>query len=293
MSAGAGVASDGVAAAVVALPVGGVKKSYHELIVQRRGALMTIQFNRPAVRNALRRRTIYELFRALDAASADPEVNVIVLMGNAEAFTAGNDLSDVAAVQNKGLDALNVYFRASNYVMSLLVKRMLLCRKVLVALVQGVCVGMGVTLCALCDVVYATETAQFWTPFSKLGLCAELGSSWTLPHLLGRSKAAELLLFGTRMDAQMALQHGFVVAVLQEDQLQVQFWQRMEEHARLPAASLLATKRLLQHQWRPNVLAAFSEECKELASLRRRSTYLGELAAFAGRAKRSQLKSKL
>ncbi|KAH8394414.1 hypothetical protein KR222_004831, partial [Zaprionus bogoriensis] len=264
-------------------------KTFKELAITRRGRLLIIQFNRPTVQNALRRRTIYELMRALDMANADAGISVAVLTGDAIAFTAGNDFSDLTALLGKsGNEALDVHFRASNMVMNALVKKLTLNRKVLVALVQGNCVGLGVIICALCDIVYATESAQFWLPFSQLGLCAEGGASWTLPQALGRSKAAEMLLFGERLDAQAALRHGLVASLVQSSAVQ-EFWTRMEQHAKLPSASLMATKRLLLQPWREQLLDAVRKEGVHLDELRLGPTYRTQIMAFARRRNASKL----
>ncbi|EDW00417.1 enoyl-CoA delta isomerase 2 [Drosophila grimshawi] len=262
-------------------------KTFKELLITRRGQLLVVQINRPAVQNALRRRTINELLRALDIANADEGISVICLTGNATAFTSGNDLTELHNLQRKsGDDVLAAHLNSSNFVLKALVKKMLLNRKVVIALVQGNCVGMGVVIAALCDIIYATETAQFWLPFSQLGLCAEGGASWTLPHLLGRTKATELLLFGERLDAQSALRHGMVASLVLDEQ---EFWTRMEQHSQLPIVSLMATKRLLQQPWRQQVLDALDAECSQLNALRRGPIYRAQFLAFARRSKLSKL----
>ncbi|KAM8719493.1 hypothetical protein ACLKA7_012106 [Drosophila subpalustris] len=262
-------------------------KTFKELNITRRGHLLIIQFNRPEVQNALRRRTIYELLRALDIANSLSEISVIVLTGNEVAFTSGNDLSDLLALQRQNGDkALDVHFRASNFVLKALVKKILLNRKVLIALVQGNCVGLGVVIAALCDIIYVTESAQFWTPFSQLGLCVEGGASWMLPQILGRGKAAELLLFGERLDAQAALQHRMVASLVTNVP---EFYSRLEQHAKLPSASLMATKRLLLQPWRQQLLDALAEECSQLEKLRVGPTYRTQIMAFARRKKISKL----
>ncbi|KAH8283252.1 hypothetical protein KR044_006415 [Drosophila immigrans] len=263
-------------------------KTFKELLITRRGALLIIQFNRPEVQNALRRRTIYELLRALDLANADSEISVVVLTGNAIAFTAGNDLSDLLQLQSKsGDNALDVHFKASNFVMTSLAKKMLMNRKVLISLVQGNCIGLGVIIASLCDIIYATDSARFWTPFSQLGLCAEGGSSWMLPQILGRSKAAEMLLFGEHLDAQAALHHRMVAGLVSNVD---DFWQRMEQYSKLPTVSMMATKRLLWQPWRQQLLDALSAEGAELDKLRLGPTYRSQIMAFA---RRKKISSKL
>ncbi|XP_017851288.1 enoyl-CoA delta isomerase 2, mitochondrial [Drosophila busckii] len=260
---------------------------FKELLVSRRGRLFTIQFHRPAVQNALRRRTVFELLRALDIANYEPDVSVVVLTGDATAFTAGMDISEVQELQQKsGVEAVDVHFNASSLIVLSVVKKMLVNRKVLVALVQGNCVGIGVPLCALCDIVYATETANFWMPFTKLGICAESGASWTLPQLLGHSKASELLLFGERMDARTALQYGFVANIVSSA---TEFWARMEQHAQLPTAALLATKRLLQHSRREQLIDVVNLENIHVKQLRTTPYFRAQIMAFGKRKNQSKL----
>ncbi|KAG0720821.1 Enoyl-CoA delta isomerase 2, mitochondrial [Chionoecetes opilio] len=117
--------------------------------------------------------------------------------------------------------------------------------KPLVAVVNGPAVGMGVTMLAHYDVVYASDKATFHTPFVRLGLVAEGCSSYTFPLLMGMGKAAEVLLFGKKMTAREACDGGLVTEVLPHTGLH-QVWPRIQEYARLPPNTLRTVKEMMR-----------------------------------------------
>ncbi|XP_036339362.1 enoyl-CoA delta isomerase 2-like [Rhagoletis pomonella] len=266
--------------------------SYREISVQQRGdRISVITFNRPAVRNALTRRGYYELISALRDARLNDAITTIVLTGADGCFTAGNDLTQLSQYP----DAHN-YFRSSNYVLRMLVKQFIYCPKVLVALVDGACVGIGFVLAALCDVVYCTERAYFQAPFTQLGICPEGCATYLLPQLLGRVKASELLLFGTRLHAEEALNFNFVARIVPAAELERQLWPQLLEAARLPVESLRATKRLLGRAELEQLLLALEAECRVVEPLRFGETYQRAIKAFVKREEREEVvdnKSKL
>ncbi|EDW25882.1 GL14379 [Drosophila persimilis] len=235
-------------------------RQFRELTISRRGGLLVIQFQR------WQRRTIYELMRALDAANADGDISIVVLSGE---FAVGRegDCQPLALEQGPGREKRDevedrfIQQRAADFVMRSLAKKLLSCRKLLVAFVQGPCQGLGVTICCLCDLVYATEAAYFLLSLSHLHPCVEAGPSWSLPHI------EVLLRLGERADARSALGSGFVASLAAGAQ---HFWTRMDQHSRLPTASLLATKRHLLRPWREQLLAQLRKESTPLAAQRRR-----------------------
>lgn len=102
--------------------------------------------------------------------------------------------------------------------------------------------------------------AYFLTPFSRLGLSAEGGSSFTFPRVLGPSKAAEMLLLNHRMDAAEALRTGFVSEVFSVAALRTELWPRIERLPALAQGSVRGGKRLIRNIDRPALLAAVEDE---------------------------------
>ncbi|KAH8269847.1 enoyl-CoA delta isomerase 2 [Drosophila bipectinata] len=222
------------------------------------------------------RRTVYELMRALDLATKDEDIRIVVLCGNFSIDCGGDsyplELKQglVKRTRQRASEAIDhpdpveeqyIHEKAANFVMRSLAKKLLGYRKLLVAFVDGRCLGLGFSVSSLCDLVYATESATFHPAFSHLDSCAAVGPNWTLPHIRG------LLLLGEQADAGSARNSGLVAGVVKDPQ---EFWNRIEQYSHLPPSSLLATKKLMLRPWRDALLAELREESTPLASQRRR-----------------------
>jgi enoyl-CoA hydratase/carnithine racemase len=189
---------------------------------------------------------------AIRAADGDAGVRVMLVEGAGDAFTAGNDLQDfLAHAAQSGprpvLDFLQVFSHAA---------------KPIVAAVHGVAVGVGTTMLAHCDLVYAAEGARFSMPFVNLGLCPENASSFLLPSILGYQRAAELLMFGEPFDAAKAREVGLVNAVVPPAELGATAMAAAQKLAAKPPESLRLTKRLMRRAWMPEIEAALAAESK-------------------------------
>ena len=207
-----------------------------DIEVGRRGAILSIGFNRPEKKNALTAAMYSAMADALAAAGADSEVRVVLFHGSRAAFTAGNDLEDFSQRPPTGEDAPVFRFLMA-------VAR---ATKPLVAAVNGPAVGLGTTLLLHCDLVYAGEDARFSMPFTRLGLVPEFGSSYLLPLIAGYQRAAELLLLGEPFDARAAHEAGFVTRVVPADDALEAGWAGAEKLARLPARAIQLTRSLLK-----------------------------------------------
>lgn len=170
------------------------------------GAL-SITLNRPSKKNALRSQSYEELSRALDFASSCPNAVCVVITGNGDYFTAGADLQDNVLGQ----------FEPPCDVMALPVSRffksLIDCSIPVIACVQGPAVGVGVTMLLLCDAVYASASATFWTPFARSGLAPEFASALLFPAAMGNTTASEMILCSKKMCASDALTCRLVGAV--------------------------------------------------------------------------------
>ena len=225
------------------------------VLVERQGAIQRIQINRPEKKNALTAAMYTAFAEAILAAERDPGVRVMLIGGAGDAFTAGNDLQDFLAHAPRGgprpvLDFLQVFSHAA---------------KPIVAAVHGVAVGVGTTMLAHCDLVYAAEGTKFSMPFVNLGLCPENASSFLLPAILGFQRAAELLMFGEPFEAAKAREIGLVNAVVPLAELVATATGAAEKLAAKPPASLRLTKRLMRRAWMPEIEAALAEESEAFA----------------------------
>jgi enoyl-CoA hydratase/carnithine racemase len=199
------------------------------------GGVLTLTWNRPQRKNAFDERMWREGRDALRDAASDDRVRVVILTGAGEAFSAGQDLGQMAerppGDEGPGfpgfMDALCAF------------------DKPLLAAVNGVGVGIGLTMLLHCDVVWLAEPARLRAPFVPLGVVPEAASSYLLPLQLGHARAAELLYTAEWIDAPRAVALGIATRVLPRDELLPELRALAARIAAQPLGALRHTRRLL------------------------------------------------
>lgn len=170
-------------------------------LIERAGPTLTITLDEPRRRNPITPRIADEIRAALASAQTDDVVRAIVLTGSDGTFCSGGDLeamppsSSAAAAQR-----LDTY--------AALVRAMADSRHPLIAAVEGVAAGIGVSIATHCDVVIAADDAEFLLPFSRLGLFPDGGVLLGLTNRVGWSRARSLLLLGDPVSAREAVRLG-------------------------------------------------------------------------------------
>ncbi|MFM7669295.1 MAG: enoyl-CoA hydratase [Betaproteobacteria bacterium] len=220
-------------------------------------AIATIAFSRPDKKNAITAAMYQAAADALTEAESSDGVRVIVITGDGDAFTAGNDLEDFLRNPPQSDDT-----PVSRFMYALRVTS-----KPVVAAVPGIAVGIGTTLLMHCDLVYASERANFAMPFTRLGLCPEFASSVLLPRLVGYQRAAEKLLLGEPFDAQEAERMGLVNRVLPAEELMPFVHTQAKKLAALPKESLRITKQLMQADLQSAVSGAMQTEIQHFTRM--------------------------
>jgi enoyl-CoA hydratase/carnithine racemase len=213
-------------------------------------AVLTITFNRPAKKNAITAAMYQALADALHAGETDPAVRAMLIAGQPEIFTAGNDLEDFMKSPPHADDSPVFQF----------LQAISTAQKPIVAAVRGAAVGVGTTLLLHCDLVYAGRSAKFSLPFVQLGLCPEAASSLLLPQLIGYRQAAAKLLLGEPFGADEALAIGFVNQVLDDDALLDHAKAVAMKLAALPRTSVRTTKWLMKGDAGADVAARMQKE---------------------------------
>lgn len=206
------------------------------VLLERHDHILKITLNRPEKKNALLPEMYDALRQALQSADADDGIHVVYITGSGDSFTAGNDLNTFLNHPESNA--------AADFIMTIATTQ-----TPLVAAVNGMAVGVGVTMLLHCDLVYAAEAAAFNFAFIDLGIVPEAGASLLLPALVGQRRAAELLMLGGKFDAHTAQAAGIANDVLPADELQATAWRRAEQLAAKPPIALRQTKMLLK---RPN-----------------------------------------
>jgi enoyl-CoA hydratase len=169
------------------------------------GPVAIIQLNRPEVLNALNLQLIDELIAALDELEQDPQVRCVIITGNERAFAAGADIKEMAdatAVEMLLRDQFAKWDRIRRF------------KKPLIAAVSGYALGGGNELAMLCDMIVASETAQFGQPEINIGVMPGAGGTQRLTRAVGKAIAMEMVLTGRMLSAREALQHGLVNRVV-------------------------------------------------------------------------------
>ncbi len=178
--------------------------AYETIITSVDGQTGIIQLNRPQALNALSAQLQREGVEALLAFDADPQVRCIILTGSDKAFSAGADIKEMSNRSSaEMLDRFNTsLFSALRRV-----------RKPVIAAVSGYCFGGGCEVALACDMIVASETAQFGQPEIKIGVIPGGGGTQRWTRIVGKARALEIMLTGDPIPAAKALAWGIVNAV--------------------------------------------------------------------------------
>jgi enoyl-CoA hydratase/carnithine racemase len=200
-----------------------------------------LRLNRPAKLNAFTYPMLAEIRRAVDAAAADPRVVGLVITGNGRGFCAGLDAEALGATAARGAAGREP---AREGELPGLFSYLLQVPKPVIAAVNGVAAGGGLVLASMCDVRFASPGASFTAIFTKRGLVAEHGTTWTLPRLVGTGRALDLLWTSRRIDAAEAARIG-LVEYLADDVVDAASRYVAELASTVSPAALADTKRMV------------------------------------------------
>ena len=220
-------------------------------------AIATLAFSRPEKKNAITAAMYQAAAEALAEADASDAVRVIIITGDGDAFTAGNDLDDFLRTPPQGDDT-----PVSRFMHTLLATS-----TPVIAAVPGIAVGIGTTPLMHCDLVYASARAKFAMPFTQLGLCPEFASSVLLPRLAGYQRAAEKLLLGEAFDAAEAERMGLVNRVLPAEELMSFVHTQANKLVALPKESLRMTKQLMRADVQTAISSAMQTEMHHFSQM--------------------------
>jgi 2-(1,2-epoxy-1,2-dihydrophenyl)acetyl-CoA isomerase len=177
----------------------------------------TITLNRPQAMNSLDVATKVALRDAVLEAAEDQAVRCVVLTGSGRAFCVGQDLKEHVEILNSS--SSDELFRTVPEHYNPTVKALATMNKPVIAAVNGVAAGAGASLAFACDFRVLAESAGFNLAFTGVALSCDTGASWTLPRLVGRAKALELLYFPRTIPAQESLELGLATRVVDSDNL--------------------------------------------------------------------------
>jgi 2-(1,2-epoxy-1,2-dihydrophenyl)acetyl-CoA isomerase len=233
--------------------------------------VVTLTINRPETLNALGPALTEALLDALLDSGADPATRAIVLTGAGKAFSAGADISWFSEVLAGGpVHAQIEIGRSMEDVGDPLALAIATCPVPVVTAVNGLCVGGAVGLALAADVVLAARSAYFLVPqVAQLGAVPDLGATWLLPRLLGRSRALGLAILGERVDAAQAEQWGLIWRCVDDADLTAQAQAIARRLGRVPAA-VRDTRQLIDaaaaNQLASHLDAERAAQCRHVAT---------------------------
>lgn len=241
--------------------------------IERKDGVLTLTFARPDKKNALTNAMYGVLADSLIAAETDPSARVVVLRGEGDMFTSGNDVGEFAAI---AAGAVQGERHVSRFVRALAQAT-----RPLVAAAQGRAVGIGATMLLHCDFVVLADNAQLSTPFINLALVPEAASTLLMPMRIGYARAYEMFALGDAMSAQTALDLGVANRVVPLDKLHTEAAGIADRLARLPVGSLAATKKLMRNP--APLVAQIDAESQHFAARLKTAEAREAFTAFAER----------
>ena len=221
----------------------------HDVEISRSGGVQTLRLTRVAKKNALTVAMYNALADALNSGDSSDDVRVNVFLGSGGIFSAGNDIAEFLGHAKAGnTGGAERFIRTLPGV-----------KKPLLAAVDGPAVGIGTTMLFHCDLVYASPTSSFTTPFLDLGLVPEAASSLLMPERMGQARAFEMLILGETFSAERALEAGMINAVLPHADLEAKVLAIAQRLAAKAPEAVMISKRLMRNR-AAAVLAHTDEE---------------------------------
>src|SRR6202166_3882630 len=226
--------------------------SYETILFSVDGGIARLTLNRPDKLNSFNTQMHGEVQHAL-AALPSSDARVLVLTGAGRGFCAGQDLGDRAVAPGaQGVDlgeSIDLYYKP-------LVLALHTLPMPVIAAVNGVAAGAGANIALACDLVIAARSASFVQAFSKLGLLPDSGGTWTLPRLVGLSRALGLTLLGNKLPAEQAAAWGMIWQCVDDDQLIITVDALAQQLAGAPTPGLARTKAALRNSGQKSLAEA-------------------------------------
>lgn len=259
------------------------------VVIEHAGAVATLRLNRPDALNAFDRELAQRLDSSLRTVERDDSVRAIILTGAGRAFSAGQDINELARETGEhGPKAVGDQLRDRFNPIVLRIRTM---EKPVVAAINGVTTGAGLGFALAADYRVAAESASFVLAPMSVGLIPGVGSTALLPAIVGLGRASELALLGERIGAARALALGLVSQVVADEDLAAAAMAIAERFAALPTKTIGLTKRAFNRMLLPDftnhlyyeaalqeIAAGTADHAEGLAAIRekRKPVFTGE-----------------
>jgi 2-(1,2-epoxy-1,2-dihydrophenyl)acetyl-CoA isomerase len=224
------------------------------------GGIAHLTMTRADVANAVDLPTAREWVAAVERATQDPAVRVVLVSGDGARFCAGGDLAsmlaepDASAYVKELADTLDAAFQ-----------QLVAMEKPVVAAVHGAAAGAGLSLVLSSDLVVAARSTKFLTAYGSAGLTPDCGMSYLLPRAVGQQRALELLLTGRVLTADIARDWGLVTEVVEDGEHLTRATELAATLATGPTFALGQAKRLSRAAWTVTRAESGADECDTIS----------------------------
>lgn len=224
-------------------------------------ALLT--FNRPDHAHAMDKQMMYELMHAAILCDEDPSIRAVVATGSGRFFSAGGDLAAFGEAGDHAgalLKEMTTYFHSA-------VSRFGRMDPPIIAAVNGMAAGAGMSFVAACDMAIAGESARFTSAYTAASLTPDGSSTYFVPRLIGLRRAMELMLTNRRLTAEEALDWGLVNQVVPDDQLMDAAMELARSFATGATLAYGAVKRMLHESFAGTLETQMELEARTIAGM--------------------------
>ena len=253
--------------------------AYERIILAKDKGLATLTLNQPDKLNAVSRKMIAEIKNAWEDIASDASVRAVLLTGAGRGFCAGADLSDPDRANDADSgSALDKFFNP-------VIRTMRDLPKPIVAAVNGVAAGVGMSFAMASDIAIAAKSASFLQAFARIGLLPDGGSTWFLPRLVGEQRARALAMLAPQIPAEQAKQWGLIWDVVDDANLMPTATEVARKLADGPTQSLARIKSAMNQAARHDLGQQLDLERDYQRELGRTEDFREGVAAFLAKRK--------
>lgn len=256
--------------------------TYKAMGFEVRDNVAWVTFNRPDAMNAINSEATNELYDIVNRISVDRSVRVVVLTGAGDrAFCAGGDVAEFAA---RG-DQVELLIREMTGVLHVAVSRLAWLQAPVIAAINGVAAGAGLSLSACCDLAIAADHAKFTSAYTHIGLTPDGSSTFFLSRLLGRRRVLELYMTNRVLTAQEALDWGLVNRVVSGADLMKEVTELANALAKGPTRAYGGIKKLVMMSPNDTLESQMERETRIIAEMSTTKDAREGIAAFVAKRK--------
>lgn len=264
-----------------------MEKYHNAVLFEKKDGIATITLNRPEVSNAMNDDLLNGLVAAIQMCF-DDDIRAVILTGTGKAFCLGGDI----AFASKYGDGDQAFFRELTIPAARLISDMRQLPKPIIASINGICAGVGISFAAACDIRICHNKTIFKQAYTGVGISQDAGFSQMVPIIIGLGRASEMVFLDEVISADTALAWGLVNRVVEPEAL-------AEETAKLAARlaggatkAFALSKALLNKSLLPYLEVQMEEERKNVIAASYTEDYKEGVAVFTGQKKKAEFKGK-